>query len=269
HARTDFFLSVMRYPFTGSVTALELLEQGLLQIVCLGDGFHAEGRRAARWKHAFEEFRDGYRKHKYMDDEMRESLGVMEMVLELKKAFPLRFHFLKGNHENISNEHGGGNYPFRKYAYEGAMVLEYVKQFYGEEFLAAYYQIEKHFPLLAVGGNFIISHAEPKKFFKANRVLNYRSNADVVYGLTWTDNDEAAAGSVRKMIEHYLPPETWESARYFGGHRPVAGLLNARADGQYLQIHNPQGFQVAYCQPFEPVNEETCMVEIPDVTGGM
>jgi hypothetical protein len=87
-----------------------------------------------------------------------------------------------------------------------------------------------------------------------------------VAGLTWTDNDEAEKTSVRRMIEHYLPEEVREEARYFGGHRPVPGAYNARAEGRYIQIHNPQQFQVACCLPERPIDEETCIVDIENVT---
>jgi hypothetical protein len=265
HARLDFFLSVMLAPLAGGRTTLEAVSRRELQVVCLGDAFHAEGRRAARWQQALAEFQSGFEKHRHMDDEMRESLGVMEMVMEMKKTFPLHFHFLKGNHENIANENGGGNFPFRKYAYEGAMVLDYVRRFYGEEFLRAYYNYEKSLPLLAIGDGFLISHAEPRKFYDTESVLNYHSRSAVVAGLTWTDNDEADRSSVRKMIEHYLPEEAWERARYFGGHRPVSDRYLTRADGRYVQIHNPQRFQVAYLAPLEAINEETCVVEIENI----
>jgi hypothetical protein len=97
-------------------------------------------------------------------------------------------------------------------------------------------------------------------------VLNYHAHADVVYGLTWTDNDEAENGSVRKMIEHYLPKEVWEQAKYFGGHRPVSNTYYARAGGLYLQIHNPQKFQVGYVRCGEVINAETCIIEIGNRT---
>lgn len=129
HARLGFFLNLMLYKDRGGHSVLQKLARDVVQVVCIGDGFHAEGRAAERWDAAFEEYKKKYRRHKYIDEEMRESLGVMEMVIETKLAFPDNFHFLKGNHENISNEYGGGNYPLGKFSYEGAMVAEYVENF--------------------------------------------------------------------------------------------------------------------------------------------
>ncbi|MBN1525175.1 MAG: metallophosphoesterase [Spirochaetales bacterium] len=266
HARMDFFLSIMLSTKFGYGTTLELLAAGKIQIVCVGDAFHSEGHQAKRWKLAFGEFQDQYRKHAHMDQEMRESMGLMEMVWEVKAAFPYHFHFLKGNHENILNENGSGNYPFRKYAYEGAMVADYMKKFYSAKLLKKYAIMEKNLPLLAIGNNFIISHSEPQKFFPSEKVINYRTNADVVYGLTWTDNDAADEGSVLEMIQHYLPYTVWDHARYFGGHRPVTGAFKERAEGKYLQIHNPGRFQVAYLSPDQPVDIKNNVIVLEDLT---
>jgi hypothetical protein len=262
HARMDFFFSTMLYTDETQLSVLQKLALNQLQVVCVGDGFHSEGRRVERWKKAFEEFQNLYQAHQHMDAEMRESMGVMEMVMELKGAYPANFHFLKGNHENITNENGGGNFPFRKYAYEGTMVLEYVKRFYGEEFLKEYYDFEKNLPLFVVGKNFLISHSEPNKFYDAKKIINYRSNPEVVAGLTWTDNNDALKGSVLKMIQYYLPEEVWWRSLYFGGHRPVAGSHNTRAEGKYIQIHNPLKFYVTLINPEGEIDLEKSIIEV-------
>jgi hypothetical protein len=61
----------------------------------------------------------------------------------------------------------------------------------------------------------------------------------VVYGLTWTDNDSAEEGSVKRMLDHYLGDGASEWGYYFGGHRPVSGSYNLRAGGRFVQIHDP------------------------------
>jgi len=221
---------------------LERLEAGELQVLCLGDGMHAEARAARRWKAAQREFLDGYRRHAHMDEEMRESLGLMQMVMECKAALPRLFHFLKGNHENIANEEGEGNHPFVKFALEGFMVAEYMRLFYGEEVLAGHYEFEKLLPLLAAGTGFLASHAEPARFFSCEQVVGSRGDPEVVLGLPWTGDGEAEEGSVGRMLEHYLGPVA--GTFYFGGHRPVRGF-NLRADGRYVQIHDPERWVLA------------------------
>lgn len=46
-------------------------------MVCTGDAFHAGGRARRRWEKAFEEYKSGFKNHEVMDEEMRESLGIM------------------------------------------------------------------------------------------------------------------------------------------------------------------------------------------------
>jgi hypothetical protein len=245
HARMDFILSVLNYEVEPGARTIELLADGRIQVVCLGDGVHAESRALARWRAAYKEFRDGYRRHKSMDEEMGESLGVMCMVMEAKRSFPDHFHFLKGNHENIANELGGGNYPFRKFALEGFMVLSYMQMFYGEGILGEYALFEKDLPMLAMGRGFLVSHAEPAVPFTREDVLEYRTRPDVVSGLTWTDNGQAEEGSVQRMLDHFLGEEEGRTALYFGGHRPVSDGYRLRADGRFVQIHDPDRFVIA------------------------
>ncbi|MCK5267799.1 MAG: hypothetical protein KAR07_06515, partial [Spirochaetes bacterium] len=118
HARMDFFLNVLFYKDSTGLSNLQKLGLNLLQIVCVGDGFHAEERAQKRWLLALEEFNNEYEDHKNIDQEMKESFNLMEMVMRTKIAFPEVFHFLKGNHENIANETNHGNHPFRKFAFE-------------------------------------------------------------------------------------------------------------------------------------------------------
>ena len=248
HGRMDFFIRVLGYEPEPGAKALTLMAQGRLQILCLGDGMHAESRAAARWKAALDEFNNGFRRRESMDEEMRESLGVMGMVMEAKRYFPEHFHFLKGNHENIANESGGGNFSFRKFALEGLMVAAYMRQFYGEEILGMMAAFEKELPLLAVGHGFLASHAEPAEPLVEERVIEYRQDPQVVTGLTWTDNGEADPENVPAMLEAYLGEEA-AGAYYFGGHRAVEGGYRLRAGGRFVQIHDPSRFVIAWCAP--------------------
>jgi hypothetical protein len=254
HARMELVLSVLAEKDEADVRFADRIAAGEQQLLFLGDGFHAEGRAVRRWQAALEEFKGGYRRHSHMDEEMRESLGVMQMVMALKRAFPGHCHFLKGNHENIANEQGEGNYPFLKFANEGLMVRIYMEHFYGEEILETYAGLEKRFPLLAVGGTFLASHAEPAWFIPKEEVIEYRRTPQIVYGLTWTDNGEAEAGSVQQMLDHYLGEDAGSGAFHFGGHRPVRGGYNLRSDDRYVQIHDPDRFVVAQLPAGQPID---------------
>jgi len=260
HARMNFIDSLITLE-SDEGNFFDLMAQKKLQVLCVGDGFHRELDAKERWQNAFREYEKNYRKHHSMDEEMRESLGLMEMIMELKCAFPENFHFLKGNHENIGNEEGGGNHPFRKFAFEGDMVRRWVLQFMGEEFLDKYSLFEKSLPLLAIGENFLVSHAEPLRFFSPEEITDYEGLA--VHGLTWTANGEAEEGGVRQMLDHYLPEDKADEALYFGGHRIITEKYRLRADGDFVQIHNPWKFQVVSLKPGLPIDLEMDIIELP------
>jgi hypothetical protein len=261
HARLGFLPHVLSHEVRGK-PFLQLMREGTGQIVCVGDGLHSESRGYGRWQKALKEFIGGFSRHKAMDEEMMEGLGLMEMVMRLKLAFPDRFHFLKGNHENILNEEGRGNHPFRKFAFEGEMVRSWIQKFYGDELLYAYADFERELPLVAADGNFIISHGEPERFYSREEVIRYRSLDDVVYGLTWTPNGGAEEGSVSKMIDEFCTAPA--EAFYFGGHRVISERYALRAEGRYVQLHNPSAYIVAVLEPGERIDPEYNVVELPD-----
>jgi hypothetical protein len=260
HARTAFFLSLMESPLPGGGTVRDALAAGQLQVLCLGDGFHAEARAIDRWKAALAEFEGGYRRHAAMDEEM----ALMEMVMLAKLSYPRHFHFLKGNHENVLNEEGNGNHPFRKFALEGEMVLSWMKKFYSDDFLFHYAAFERNLPLFAVGGRFLASHAEPARAFTEAEIVEARTLPEVVEGLTWTDNGAAEPGSVLSLLGYYLPDI--ERPRFFTGHRVVLNLYRERSGGYHLQIHNPRKYVAAWVMPDRDVEPSLDIGEIRDIS---
>lgn len=262
HSRTEFLLSILFYRDSTGLSILEKMGMDLVQLVCLGDGIHAEERARNRWAEAFKEFQGGFATHEAMDEEMQESLVLMEMVMQLKRSFPDNFHFLKGNHENILNGEEHGNHPFAKFAYEGPMVLLYMRQFYGEQLLREYDRFERLLPLLAVGRNFIASHAEPRRCYRTPELLNYRTNPQVIEGLTWTDNGEAEPESVQQMINHHLPPWEQKAGIYFTGHRAVSGRYALRAEGRLIQLHNPNKYIIAAVNPSSQFDPDSGILEL-------
>ncbi len=264
HARVDFLASVLLQPLPDGQTVLDAMGEGALQILCLGDGFHAEARALERWKRAYQEFAGGYRKHKAMDQEMRESLGLMEMVLVCKAAFPGRFHFLKGNHENVLNEEGDGNHPFRKFALEGMMVTSWLERFYGRDFLERYAGFERRLPLFAAGPRFLASHAEPREPYAEGDLIDARLDPETVLGLTWTDNGAADPRAVPELLARFHPGNP--GARYFTGHRTIRGIYRELSGGRHLQVHNPDRFVVAWIMPNRDFDPELDMGEMRDIS---
>lgn len=262
HARPGLVATAINVELVPGVPILEALLAGDAQLVCVGDYFHGEARVRRRWSAAFKEYCDGFRTHSAMDEEMAESLSVLMMLAALKVSAPSAVHLLKGNHENVANESGSGNHPFVKFAHESAMVFEYMRMIYGMAMLGAVYYAEKRLPLLAVGGRYVISHAEPARLFSRDEVVGYRDSDEVVHGLTWTDNDEAEPDAVERMIDYYLPEERRDGARYFGGHRPVPGLYKLRAGGRYVQFHNPSRYVVAVLWPDRNPDPEQDIIDL-------
>ena len=248
HGRVELLTTTLAtsFPEVGiDSPLLEALDSQAAQLLMLGDYVHGEARVRERWIAAFGEFQDGFSRHQAMDDEMNESLGVLQVVSLLKTAYPDRVHGLKGNHENIANEEGHGNHPFGKFVYEGAMVQQYMERFYDGRAFEAVYDLEKSFPLLAVGNRTVVSHAEPARFFGPDEIRNYHSLPEVIEGLTWTDNDAAEEGSVERTLSTFLPQHPLDEVTHLGGHRPVKERYALRADGRYVQFHNPSRLLVA------------------------
>ncbi len=237
HGRRDFLYNALTIPLVKGDSFLRMLAQGTANVVCVGDAFHGEARVRGRWSLAYVEFMEGFVKHGSMDQEMSDNLRLLQMILVLLQSFPENFFFLKGNHENIANEMGEGNYPFRKFVNEGEMVKVWTEKFLGKECFDLIYDYEKTLPLAAVGERFLVTHAEPVRTFSRKELINAYEDDEVLYGLTWTDNEAAEEGSVEQTLDNLFPDHP--SALCFGGHRPVNGLYALRASDRYIQINHP------------------------------
>ena len=262
HARVDFIPSLLDFKTeiqvdgkTSTLSVYQALEKGLVRVICLGDGLHAEKRAKKRWLLAYDDF---YylenEKSEALEEEMAEGLTTMSMIMECKCAFPYHFHFLKGNHENITNSSDHGNMPFSKFAYEGQMCYQFMKAQYDLKLVASYARFEKLLPVFVRGKNYLASHAEPIREFSLKEIRDAAIKTEVIHGLTWTKNNESEIGSVEKMLNKFLEDE---KSFYFGGHRPVMeGKYNLRANGKFIQIHNPEEMNVAIIQPNKIFNPE-------------
>ncbi|GAB6091029.1 metallophosphoesterase [Spirochaeta dissipatitropha] len=258
HARMDVVRKILDIPLPGQ-SLFEALQKGDAQLVFVGDYVHAEQRAADRWRAALQEYLEGFSRRSSMDEEMRESLGTLQMLACIKTCFPEAVHLLKGNHENIRNQEGEGNHSFGKFAYEGQMVADYMEAFYPPELIDCIDQVEHSLPLLAIGLGFLVSHAEPRRCYLPAEVRDYRQYPEVVDGLTWTANGAAENGSVQEMLRTYIPEEQQAPDRpvyYFGGHRPVSGKYALRAGGKFIQLHNPAAGIAAVLHPEQKFDPE-------------
>ncbi|MBS2039008.1 FHA domain-containing protein [bacterium] len=240
HARRDFIMKALEHEVDG-VKVFDLLKQGKINLVCVGDGMHAEGRAAERWQQAERDMLTG-KQSAAMHQEMIEGFGTMKMVMDLKSEFPENFHFCRGNHDEIK-----GN--FAKYARtlgEASMVQSWVEKNMGQDFLDQYAKFEEHLPLVVRGEGFVASHAAPggkldgqavqARDHKAFMQLAWTENRD------WNDQD----ASVQQRFQQNLQAVGAEGKSWLVGHRPVEdGNYRSQFNGQLVQINAPNDFVVA------------------------
>ena len=274
HARPLFMEKILDYRLpedfvSGALTVFEAVEKGLARIVAVGDALHSEVDTKERWIAAEIEFASNIYTGPAISNEMKDGFAILGALMKLKSMFPANVHFLKGNHENILNRTGEGDYAFVKFADEGRMVREFITEYYGEDVLYLISCVENVLPLIAVTNNCVVSHAEPRFGFRKDQLINARSDASVVEGLTWTDNDAAQDGSVMEIIEELcaLPSgpdrdKALENYVYLGGHRPVKENYKLRQNGKYIQIHNPRLQNIALVRPYRKFNPETDIVSV-------
>ncbi len=257
HGRYDFLENLISFTFASGERVVDLLVEKKIRIVCLGDGMHAESRARERWIRSYLKYIDGVIDSKEMRAEMRENLATMMCVMTLKMLFPENFHFLKGNHENIMNRMGDGDYPFCKFAEESTMTHDFMIKEYGGAIVSAMGEFEDSLPLAAVFPNCVLSHAEPSRSFSREELINARLIEGIVGGLTWTANNDAKEGSVEGTMKALLGHT---NAVYIGGHRVVSEKYALRQGGKYIQIHNPREQNVALVLPNRIFNPNTDII---------
>lgn len=302
HARPDFLLDILSadvkkfvdeneldFLFCGKSrtdcvkcgnSVFEMLQNDLIRLVFVGDILHSENNRN-RWYQIEDEFEQKNYSGEKMCIEMGEGLSVLFSLCRLKASFPKNIHILKGNHENILNKTGNGDFGFKKFVDEGEMCRLFVQNYYGDDILFLIHCFEKELPLVFVSKNAVVSHAEPKTAFSRKEIINARNNAEIIYGFTWTANGEAEEGSVGQIIKNLVCDAEKETEIenkdeiqtefenenvnqdennyvYLAGHRPVKDNFELRQGGKFIQIHNVKKQNVAvvkFWKKFSPEND--------------
>lgn len=263
HARPDFLMNILDFEIFDNCTIYEALKNKKLRLVSVGDLLHTERNTRVRWAIAGTEFDAGNFTGPAMMAEMQEGLNLESALFSLKIAFPEYVHILKGNHENILNQTGNGDFAFCKYADEGYMGKTFVQEYYGEDILYLISCVEKNLPLFYFGKKCMVSHAEPKSVYTREELINARLEKGVVEGLTWTDNGEAMPGSVLGIIENLTEEKKWAGDYvYIGGHRPVQGNYKYRQNGLFIQIHNPSRQIITIVYSDREFNPETDIIGV-------
>lgn len=298
HARPDFLLNILSadvknilnenesdFLFCGNEntegaesgkTVFEMVQNDLIRLVFVGDILHSENNRI-RWYQIEEEFEQKQYSGEKMCIEMGEGLSLLFCLCELKSKFPKNIHILKGNHENILNKTGDGDFGFKKFVDEGEMCRLFVQNYYGDDILFLIHCFEKGLPLVYVSKKVVVSHAEPKITVSRKEIINARKYAQVIYAFTWTANDEAEEGSVCQIIknlicydeneieiqnenktEYRTQNQNENDYVYIAGHRPVKDNFALRQGGKFIQIHNVKKQNVAvvkFWKKFSPEND--------------
>jgi len=262
HARPYFLLNILEYKIFDEMTVYEALKEKKIMMVCVGDILHTERRTRDRWAAASAEFERGIFTGPAMSSEMQEGLSLLCALLHLKNNLPEAVHILKGNHENILNATGGGDFAFSKFADEGEMCRSFIQEYYGDDILYLMSYVEKSLPLVFYGKNFIVSHAEPVRAFSKRELIDAKLYPGVVQGLTWTDNGEAEEGSVAMTIKNITGSDEIDDFVWFGGHRPVPETYRLRQNGIYIQIHNPSKQNIVFVDEKKKFNPEKSFIEV-------
>ncbi len=184
-----------------------------------------------------------------MDDEITRSFGLMKMVMELKAAYPESFHYIRGNHDDVSGR-------FAHQSKAGIYISELFKEWiedhedFGKDFMATWNEFEDRMPLVTKTSRFVISHAAPKKALSVDEIKKWQtlesSKKEIFKGFTWTENtpDNCKEVELKKLevniseIKEEL--ELPEEAPYIIGHRPVDdGKYRSQFNGKLIQINDP------------------------------
>ena len=272
HARPDFIFNILNYKLPKEYinysdrSIFHALKKGLVRIICVGDALHTE-KTINRWQAIQAEFDSGISTGPYMSAEMLEGLNTITALMELKLLFPDLVHFFKGNHENILNKSGNGDFAFGKYADEGYMVKKFMFDFYGDDVLYMISCLEKELPLISVNKDYVISHAEPENVYFLHEFINARENPKIIEDLTWTANGDVKTLTVPKIMKALLKKDNLEGSYYFAGHRPVNGDYSFRQNGLFVQIHNPSKQNIVFIDPNKKINLEESILHLDKKRG--
>jgi hypothetical protein len=113
-------------------------------LVILGDAIHAEIKRSLA---------DSGDPSRLND--MRESIVIIQFIMQLKVRFPAQFFYCLGNHDYLSKKFRKGG------VMQGWIFREVLKKKYGEAMVRAYEQFIASSPLYFIAEGIVANHAGP------------------------------------------------------------------------------------------------------------
>lgn len=266
HARRTMLMAILTAQIVEGPTAsrqvFELLQQGRINVVCVGDIVHSEER--SNWVINL----DGEWTPELLDKEMVCSLGAGAMVMYLKLQFPEHFHCLRGNHDDMAGELGtlrkfvgvrrdeqgkvvliDGHPLFTTDKGETEIVRDWVltREGWGQAFLDAWVQFERALPLFAQGSYYVISHTLPLIPLSEGALRDPNRSQEMTLELTSRRGVNSTALAltldnlgIKGIVE-----------RWFYGHTPVpqeknGGKYEEDLDGLVIRLNNQEKYVFAY-----------------------
>jgi|GEM_PF-1494554 len=260
HARRDFLVNALSQKDEEGSTVLDLLKEGKINMICLGDGMHSE--KSSNWD-VFDPNPtkgEGFRElnPKKLEKEMIASLGLMKIIMELKANFPDSFHYVRGNHDDIvGNVSGFMKYVPEEFGGESGIVKWWTKNHFGLDFLNKWAEFESRLPLVVKGKGFVASHTVPEEQLAIQQINDRDKKA--LWQMLWTDNTEFfdLLPNPQQIFEGNLKNLGASNSTWIIGHRPVPQRKYRRQfHDQLIQINSSQKQLVAIFSPDEIFNPE-------------
>lgn len=263
HARRELLVAVLRtHPNGAAQNVLELLQQGKINVVCVGDIVHSEKR--SDWVIN----NDGEWTAELLDKEMVRSLGAATMIMYLKTDYPSHFHCLRGNHDDMAGELAEDFRKFVGLKYENnelvfvdgrpvvtadrgesKIVRDWVltREGWGQPFLQQWASFDKSLPLFAEASYYVISHTLPRVPLTEAEIRNPDRPREIAMELTSRRGvDEAAITATLENLGLAGQVKHW-----FHGHSQVSpdindGKYEESLDGLVVRLNNPRQHVFAY-----------------------
>lgn len=154
HAKPDNLLLILSHN-----GFLEGLVDGSASLIILGDAVHPEGNVPL--------------------DEMGTSMLTMDLIFQLKLAFPDNVFYLRGNHDSFSEEVSKGGVS------QGVLWASTLKKKRGKAYREQMQIFYDGLPYLAFSSSFIACHAGPPKFsVKTHDLINIYDHPKLMKELT-------------------------------------------------------------------------------------
>lgn len=218
--------------------------RGELQLVCLGDYMHSEN--PAKWVQIAAMNVDfdsenlsvsGLKSSThYLDQEMTDSLGVVALLMCLKRLQPDNVVLLEGNHENALHQKGpkglAENQSLTKNQVPfGEICKHWFIRNFGDQRAEQYALFENKLPLIVTNSIFVAAHSRPDDHAIKMSVKEIAAKSpQAVVSFTWTRSNES--------LMPFLQEKGWPRRNYFSGHEHQKSYVIT--DGQNMVINDKE-----------------------------